>query len=124
MVSTPLDLIFSRVSCWATTGPARASPAASTRTTATVFFMGPPSMGEDLGEELLAALGFRRGEERLGRRLLDHLPLVHEDDAVGNAAGEPHFVRDAHHRPALARERGHDGQHFLAHLRGEPGRAL
>src|SRR5919198_804687 len=87
MVSTPVDLIFSSVSCWAATGPLSASPRASTRTTATVFFMGPPSMGEDLRQELLAAVRFRRGEEVLGRRLLDHLSLVHEHDAVGDAAG-------------------------------------
>src|SRR6059036_1925420 len=124
MVSTPVDLIFSSVSCWAATGPPRASPTASTRTTATVFFMGPPSMGEDLRQELLAALRFRRGEEVLGRRLLDHLSLVHEYDAVGDAAGEPHFVRDTHHRHAVPGERGHDVEHLVDHLRVERGGRL
>src|SRR3989449_4577754 len=81
-------------------------------------------MGEDLGQELLAAVRLRRGEEILRRALLDHLPLVHEDDAVGDAAGEPHLVRDAHHRHALAGERGHDVEHLVDHLRVERGGRL
>src|SRR5438445_626272 len=89
MVSVPLDLILSSVSGWASAGAADESASASARNRASIVFIEPPSVGENLRQELLAALRLRRGEERLGRALLDHLPLVHEDDAVGDAPGEP-----------------------------------
>src|SRR5437867_774351 len=123
-VSTPADLIFSSVSCWAIGGLPSASATTRASTSESVLFMGPPSVGENLGQELLAAVRLRRGEELLGRPLLDHLAFVHEDDAVGDPAGEPHLVRDAHHRHALAREGGHDVEHLVDHLRVERGGGL
>src|SRR5215470_8994713 len=104
MVSTPVDLIFSSVSGWAAAGPMRPNATASATTNASVFVMIPPSMSENLGQELLPAVRLRRGEELLRRALLDHLALVHEDHAVGDAAGKPHFVRDAHHCHAVLGE--------------------
>ncbi|HOU21016.1 MAG TPA: hypothetical protein PKX16_02210 [Kiritimatiellia bacterium] len=41
-------------------------------------------------------------EELLGRRVFDDHAVVHEEHAVGDLAGEAHFVRDDHHRPAPA----------------------
>src|SRR5690242_21715464 len=113
MVSTPVDLIFSSVSGWANAGAPSATATTATSNNASVLFMSPPSMGENLRQELFAAVRLRRGEE-LGRRaLLDHLSLVHEDDAVGDAAGKPHLVRDAHHRHALTGEGRHDVEHLV-----------
>src|SRR5262249_24153900 len=108
MVSTPVDFIFSSVSCWAVAGPMRPNATTSVTTNASIFVMGPPSVGENLGQELLAAVRLGRGEELLRRALLDHLALVHEDHAMGNAAGKSHFVRDAHHRHAVLGQRRHD----------------
>ena len=54
-----------------------------------------------------------RAVEHFGRHaLLDDLPLVHEDHAIADLAGELHLVGDDHHRHALARELAHDEQHL------------
>src|SRR5699024_9206827 len=56
------------------------------------------SVGEDLAEEVLGAVTAWVGEELLGGGLLDELPLGHEGDPVGGAAGESHLVGDDDHR--------------------------
>src|SRR5687768_12728910 len=99
MVSTPLCLIFSSVS-WASAGVA-VSATAMASNSESLRIIRCLLVCEDLGQELLATVGLRSPEERLRRALLDHLALVHEDHAVGHPAGEPHLVRDAHHRHAL-----------------------
>src|SRR4030095_11733161 len=109
MVMVPDDLIFSRVS-WASTGPAAISVMARVRANASKRFIDDLLVGEDLGQELPTAVGLGSREERLGRGLLHHLPLVHEDDPVGNPAGEAHLVGDTHHTPAPAPPRASYGQ--------------
>src|SRR5258708_31024316 len=99
MVSAPEDLIFSSVSGWASAGAADERASTSAKNRASVVFIEPPSVSENLRQELLAAVRLRRGEERLGRAFLDHLPLVHEDDAVGDAAGEPPLLDRKRPRP-------------------------
>src|SRR5207248_10775812 len=103
IVSVPLDLIFSSVS-WASAGVA-VSATASVSRTESVRIIRRLLVCEDLGQELPSAVGFRGREEFLGRALLHHLPLVHEDDPMGDPAGEAHLVGDAHHRHALAGQR-------------------
>src|SRR5437660_198628 len=66
--------------------------------------------------------GIRRSRKELLRgRVLDDLAALHEHDAIGDAAREPHLVRyhDAGH--ALVRELGHDIENFLNHFRVERG---
>src|SRR6266508_4893754 len=109
MVSTPVLRIFSSVS-WASAGVA-ASATARARTSASTRVIKRLLVSEDLGQELTSAVGLGGREERLGGGFLDHLPLVHEDDAMGDPAGEAHLVGDAHHRHALAGEQGHDVEH-------------
>ena len=46
------------------------------------------------GEELLCALSLRVFDHIACRALLDDHAAVHEDHAVGDVAGERHFVRD------------------------------
>src|SRR5690606_6374638 len=48
------------------------------------------SVGEELGQEVLGAVALRSQEEVLGGRLLDDLPVGHEDHAVRGLAGEAH----------------------------------
>ena len=56
---------------------------------------------EDVKETTRAIRG--RVREELARRVnLDDAALVHEDDAVGDRAGETHLVRDDEHRHAGA----------------------
>src|SRR6266566_3405975 len=52
---------------------------------------------------------------------LDDLALVHEDDAVGDTAGESHLVRHDHHGHAVLGEVGHDVEILVDHL-GVQGR--
>src|SRR4030095_2360288 len=104
MVMVPEDLILSSVS-WASTGPAAVSVTARVRAIASQPVIDDLLVSEDLGQELTTTIGLGSREERLGRGLFHHLPLVHEDDPVGNPAGEPHLVGDAHHRHALAGQR-------------------
>src|SRR4030095_10419227 len=102
MVMVPDDLIFSRVS-WASTGPAAISVMARVRANASKRFIDDLLVGEDLGQELPTAVGLGSREERLGRGLLPHLPLVHEDDPVGNPAGADPSARDNTHSHCPAR---------------------
>ncbi len=58
----------------------------------------------------------RGGEEFFGRRILEDLPVGHEDNPVGGTAGEAHLVSyDQHGHTALGQRR-HDfqdlGDHF------------
>ena len=50
------------------------------------------------------------------RALLDDLPFVEEDHAVGNSSGESHFVRHGNDRHAGLRELDHHIQYFLDHF--------
>src|SRR5688572_11263820 len=79
---------------------------------------------QDLAEEQLGALRLRMVEELFRRVLLDDLAEIHEDDAVGDGAGEAHLVRDAQHGHAGARQLDHHLQHFLDHFRIERGGRL
>ena len=56
--------------------------------------------------------------------LLDDLPLVHENHAIGHGLGEAHFMCYAQHGDALARHLDHHIQHFLDHFRVERRRRL
>ncbi len=59
----------------------------------------------------------RRAEKTLRRGDLEDLAGVHEDHPVADLARESHFVRDADHGHAVARQRLHHLQHFADHLR-------
>src|SRR5688572_13606009 len=71
---------------------------------------------EDLGEELLRALGARLAEEIGLGGVLDDLAAVHEDHAVRDARGESHLVGHHHHGHAFLRQLGHDVEHLVDHL--------
>src|SRR5262245_52666218 len=77
------------------------------------------SMLQDLRQKELCALTARRSENRLLGCILDDGTLVHEHDAVGNLAREPHFVGDDGHCHALLGELDHYVQHLGDHLRIE-----
>src|SRR5262245_17307694 len=79
-------------------------------------------MREDLRQELPASFRARRREERLRRCFLDDLPLVHEDDPVGDPAGEAHLVRHTHHGHAVPGQAGHHIEDLVDHL-GVEGRS-
>src|ERR671918_789744 len=80
-----VDSFFSSVS-WARAGSATTvRVTARVRTSASIRFIKRLLVSEDHGQELPSAVGHGRREERLGLGLLDHLPLVHEDDAVGDS---------------------------------------
>lgn len=52
-------------------------------------------------EEVLGTLGLGVVEELVGRAGFHDLAVGHKHDAIGNAAGEVHLVRDNDHRHAL-----------------------
>ena len=52
-------------------------------------------------EKFLGSLGFGLAEELLGGIFLEDTTLVHEDDPIGNGAGELHFVGHNQHGPAF-----------------------
>src|SRR5580704_13178125 len=57
----------------------------------------------DFGHERARALVGRGGENPLGRSLFQDRAVVHEYDAIGSFAGEPHLMADNEHRhPAFA----------------------
>ena len=58
-------------------------------------------LGAHPREERLGALVLRVADDVLRRALLDDDAAVHEDDAVGDLAGEAHLVGDDDHRHAL-----------------------
>ena len=58
------------------------------------------------------------GEKFFRRRGFEDFPFVHEDDAVGDGAGEAHFVRHHQHGDfAVFGQLHHHVQHFFNHLR-------
>src|SRR5690606_10489956 len=60
------------------------------------------SVGEELGEEVLGSAALGSQEEVLGGRLLDDLPVRHEDHPVRGLAREAHLVgHDDHRHPLL-----------------------
>ena len=59
-----------------------------------------------------------------GRALLDDDAGIHEDDAVGDLAGEAHLVGDHDHRHAALGEVAHDLEHLADQLRVERARRL
>ncbi|CUX19040.1 6-pyruvoyl-tetrahydropterin synthase (modular protein) [Agrobacterium tomkonis CFBP 6623] len=74
---------------------------------------------QDLAEEQACTFVLRIVEE-LGRRILfDDLALIHEDDAVGDLAGETHFVGHAQHGHAVFGKADHGVEHFFHHFRVE-----
>src|SRR5581483_1138974 len=77
------------------------------------------SIRQNLAEEQPGAVAFRVGDELLRRPALDDLAAVHQQDRVGDGAGEPHLVGDAEHGHAVARQLDHHVEHFLDHLRVE-----
>src|SRR5258708_28999110 len=81
--------------------------------------LGWGSVMQDLGEELLRALGARASEEILLQRVLDDLAAVHEDYTVSDLARKTHLVRDHHHGHAFSGELDHDVEHLVDHLRVE-----
>src|SRR5712691_5874305 len=70
-------------------------------------------VSEDFLEEALRALLAGAAKEGLGLAGLHDHALVHEDDAVGDLAGEAHLVGDDDHGHALAGEVQHDVEHFV-----------
>jgi hypothetical protein len=58
----------------------------------------------------------RRREDLLWRALLDDLPLVEEQHAVGHLARKPHLVRDHQHRHPALSQLDHDVEHLFDHL--------
>src|SRR5699024_3127149 len=69
-----------------------------------------------LVEEPLGALGLRGVEELLGGALLDDAPIVHEEHAIADLAGEPHLVGDDDHGHALFGQLLHHGQDLADEL--------
>src|SRR5262249_49711498 len=62
----------------------------------------------DEGQKALRPLLSGRGEELVGRRLLDDPALVHHQHRAGDVARETQLVGDDHHRHPFPRERLHD----------------
>src|SRR5260370_8798224 len=60
-------------------------------------------LGSDHAQKSASAFLRRLVEHLLGRALLDDDAVVHEDDAVGNIAGEAHLVGDDDHCHATLR---------------------
>jgi len=78
-------------------------------------------MLQNLFEEELEAFAFGVVEEGLRVVLFDDLAFIHEDDAVGDLAGEAHFVGDSNHGFALFGQGDHDIQDFADHFGVEGG---
>jgi hypothetical protein len=74
---------------------------------------------QDLAEKQLRAFVLRSGEKRRRRVDLDDLTGIHEHDAVGDLAGECHFMGDDQHGHAVERERHHGVEDLLDHFRVE-----
>src|SRR5215813_6678072 len=77
------------------------------------------SMLQNFGKKLGCALTARLAEKIFGRRVLDDLPFVHENHAIGDLAGKAHLMRDNHHGHPVMREGHHDIKHLVDHLRVE-----
>lgn len=67
-------------------------------------------------EEVLGALGLGVVEELVGRPGFHDLAVGHKHDAIGNAAGKVHLVRDDDHRHALLGQTDHDLEHLVDHF--------
>src|SRR5438445_10642875 len=63
-------------------------------------------------DEILRALVLRLAEDVLRRPGLDDAAAIHEDDAVGDLAGEAELVGDDDHRHAAQSEVAHHRQHL------------
>ena len=75
--------------------------------------------------EELPGAGVLGGVEQLLRRpLLHDHPVLHEDDLVGDRAGEPHLVRDDEHRHPLLGQLDHHREHLPDQLGVEGARRL
>src|SRR5690606_10503809 len=76
------------------------------------------SVLQDLGQEMLRALGTRRhiAEELFIAAVFDDFAGVHEHHAIGHLAGESHFVGDHHHGHGFAGQVHHDVEHFVDHF--------
>src|SRR5664280_302627 len=126
--STPFFFTSASVSP-ASAAPHRTPTIASARTNSPIFLaiFPPPFVGgsvhgrQDLLQELLRPVVLRIFEELLRRRLRQDRPEVHEDDAVGDLPGKPHFVRDHDHRHSGERQILHDLENLADHL-GVEGR--
>src|SRR5215468_11313608 len=62
---------------------------------------------QNLAEEQFRPFVLRMGKKFLRLVRLDDLPGIHEDDAVRNLPGKPHFVGDAQHGHAFLGEFDH-----------------
>ena len=60
------------------------------------------------GEQRLRVRMLRRGEERVGRALLDLLAAIHHQHAVGHFGDHAHVVRDEDHAPCSSRPAGRE----------------
>ncbi len=78
-------------------------------------------MSQNLREEQLGALFFGGAEDFFGGADFDNLTFVEEDHAVGNGAGEAHFVGNDQHGHARAGQFYHHIEHFFNHF-GVKGR--
>src|SRR5690606_32693481 len=74
---------------------------------------------KDLAQAELQAVGLWIAKELVWTVLLDDLPIVHEDHAVGDCAGETHLVGDAEHGHALVCQGDHGVEYLLYHFRVE-----
>src|SRR5215470_17427331 len=97
MVRVPVSPILSSVLfCWAAAGPTPAASSVNAMNSPITFRMhvllGERSVGQDLGQEILRAIGLGIREERLGLLHLDDLAVVHEHDAARHPPGEAHLV--------------------------------
>src|SRR5918992_2014951 len=88
------------------------------------FILAPPSVVDDLVDEIPRPLALRLREELVGGRLLDDLSIVDEHDAVAHLAREAHLVGHDGHRHSVARQVPHHVEHLPDHLRVQGGRGL
>jgi len=79
------------------------------------------SMWFNHSEEALSPLMRRVIQDLLGRPLLDDLALIDEEHTIGDLAGEPHLVRDHHHRHAGLGQAANSGKDFADQLRIQSG---
>jgi len=74
-------------------------------------------VSENLAEEELGSIFGGVGEEVFGCADFDDLAALHEDDAVGDLAGEAHFMGHNHHGHTGTGKLLHDVEYFLDHFR-------
>jgi len=75
----------------------------------------------DHAKEALGAFLLRVAEDLVGWPLLDDQAVVHEDDAVGDVAGEADLVGHDDHGHAGFGKAADDGQHIADQFRVEGG---